>query len=404
MTIHSFEHGDPLTPERIAPYPTSHPRCGTAFLLLVVVVSIATFAFLPRVNLLVDLVVRLLLVIPVASISYEALRLGAAHERSPLMRLLVVPGLLLQGITTRRPDAQMIEVADGDDADLHDLAREEVAELSAKTDDLTKRLRAQLVPRDPLDEKNVIVEVRAGEGGEEAALFGADLYRMYARYAERHRWKTEILSQSQSEKGGFKEIIFKVSGRGAYSKLKFESGVHRVQRVPATEAQGRIHTSTATVAVLPEAEETDLVINEEDLKIDLYRAGGHGGQGVNTTDSAVRITHLPTGEVVTCQDERSQLKNKTKAMAVLRSRLLARAAEERAARESTARNAQIGRGERSEKMRTYNFPQDRLTDRRLGYNLSNLDRRMDGDIDDLVEALSEQDEADRLSRLEEDGD
>ena len=308
----------------------------------------------------------------------------------------------LRDAEKRLADAQ--QLVDGDDADLHDLAREEVAELSAKTDDLTKRLRAQLVPRDPLNEKNVIVEVRAGEGGEEAALFGADLYRMYARYAERHRWKTEILSQSQSEKGGFKEIIFKVSGRGAYSKLKFESGVHRVQRVPATEAQGRIHTSTATVAVLPEAEETDLVINEEDLKIDLYRAGGHGGQGVNTTDSAVRITHLPTGEVVTCQDERSQLKNKTKAMAVLRSRLLARAAEERAERESTARNAQIGRGERSEKMRTYNFPQDRLTDRRLGYNLSNLDRRMDGDIDDLVEALSEQDEADRLARLEEDGE
>ena len=308
----------------------------------------------------------------------------------------------LRDAEARLAEAQ--QLVDGDDADLRDLAREEVAELSAKTDDLTKRLRAQLVPRDPLDEKNVIVEIRAGEGGEEAALFAADLYRMYARYAERHRWKTEILSQSQSEKGGFKEVIFKVSGRGAYSKLKFESGVHRVQRVPATEAQGRIHTSTATVAVLPEAEETDLVINEEDLKIDLYRAGGHGGQGVNTTDSAVRITHVPTGEVVTCQDERSQLKNKTKAMAVLRSRLLARAAEERAARESTARNAQIGRGERSEKMRTYNFPQDRLTDRRLGYNLSNLDRRMDGDIDDLVEALSEQDEADRLSRLEQDGD
>jgi peptide chain release factor 1 len=300
--------------------------------------------------------------------------------------------------------AEAQQLVDGDDADLRDLAREDVAELSAKVTELTSRLRAQLVPRDPLDEKNVIVEIRAGEGGEEAALFGANLYRMYARYAERHRWKTEILSQSESEKGGFKEIIFKVSGRGAYSKLKFESGVHRVQRVPATEAQGRIHTSTATVAVLPEAEETDLVINDEDLKIDLYRAGGHGGQGVNTTDSAVRITHLPTGEVVTCQDERSQLKNKTKAMAVLRSRLLARAADERAAAESTARNAQIGRGERSEKMRTYNFPQDRLTDRRLGYNLSNLDRRMDGDIDDLVEALSEQDEADRLSRLEEDGD
>src|SRR2546422_134528 len=186
--------------------------------------------------------------------------------------------------------AEARQLLDGDDADLRDLAREELAELVAKTDDLVTRLRAQLVPRDPLDEKNVIVEARAGEGGEEAALFAADLYRMYARYAERHRWKTEILSQSQSEKGGFKEIIFKVSGRGAYSKLKFESGVHRVQRVPATEAQGRIHTSTATVAVLPEAEETDLVINDEDLKIDLYRAGGHGGQGVNTTDSAGRIT------------------------------------------------------------------------------------------------------------------
>ena len=227
---------------------------------------------------------------------------------------------------------------------------------------------------------------------------------MYLRYAERHRWKTEELSASRSEKNGFKEVIFRVAGKGAYSKLKFESGVHRVQRVPATEAQGRIHTSTATVAVLPEAEETDLVINDEDLKIDVYRAGGHGGQGVNTTDSAVRITHLPTGEVVTCQDERSQLKNKAKAMAVLRARLLARAQEEREAEESTARRAQIGRGERAEKMRTYNYPQDRITDRRLGYNISNLERRMDGDIDDLIDALAAQDEADRLSTLEEDGD
>ena len=308
----------------------------------------------------------------------------------------------LRDVEKRLAEAQ--QLSEGDDTDMRDLALQEVAELTAKMTELTTRLRAQLVPRDPLNEKNVIVEVRAGEGGEEAALFAADLYRMYARYAERHRWKTEILSQSQSEKGGFKEIIFKVLGRGAYSKMKFESGVHRVQRVPATEAQGRIHTSTATVAVLPEAEETDLVINDDDLKIDVYRAGGKGGQGVNTTDSAVRITHLPTGEVVTCQDERSQLKNKSKAMAVLRSRLLARAAEEREASESLARNAQIGRGERSEKMRTYNFPQDRLTDRRLGHNLSNLDRRMDGDIDDLVEALSEEDQADRLSRLEEDGD
>jgi peptide chain release factor 1 len=308
----------------------------------------------------------------------------------------------LRDTEARLREAQ--QLVDGDDPDLRDLAREEAGELSARADELTKRLRSQLVPRDPLDDKNVIVEIRAGEGGEEAALFAMDLYRMYTRYAERHRWKTEILSQSQSEKGGFKEVIFKVAGKGAYSKLKFESGVHRVQRVPSTEAQGRIHTSTSTAAVLPEAEEMDLVINPEDLKIDVYRAGGHGGQGVNTTDSAVRITHLPTGEVVTCQDERSQLKNRAKAMAVLRSRLLARAVEEREAQQSSARRAQIGRGERSEKMRTYNFPQDRLTDRRLDYNLSNLDRRMDGEIDDLIDALAEQDEADRLSRLEEDGD
>jgi peptide chain release factor 1 len=296
------------------------------------------------------------------------------------------------------------ELVDGDDEVLRDIAREDLANASTQADDLTAKLRSLLVPRDPLDEKSVIVEIRAGEGGEEAALFAADLYRMYARYAERNRWKTEIMSQSDSEKGGFKEVIFRVAGRGAYSKLKFESGVHRVQRVPSTEAQGRIHTSTATVAVLPEAEEVDIQINEADLKIDVYRAGGHGGQGVNTTDSAVRITHLPTGIVAQCQDERSQLKNKSKAMAVLRARLLAAELERRETEQGDARRAQIGRGERAEKMRTYNFPQDRLTDKRLGYNLSNLDRRMDGDIADLIDALSTQDEADRLARLEEDGE
>jgi peptide chain release factor 1 len=307
----------------------------------------------------------------------------------------------------RLADARLEEsrgLVDSDDADLRDIAREDVAQASEQVDELRARLRALLVPRDPLDDKNVIVEIRAGEGGEEAALFGADLYRMYARYAERHRWKPEVLSQSDSEKGGFKEIIFRIAGRGAYSKLKFESGVHRVQRVPTTEAQGRIHTSTATVAVLPEAEEIDIQIPESDLKIDVYRAGGKGGQGVNTTDSAVRITHLPTGEVVTCQDERSQLKNKAKAMAVLRARLLAREQERRDLETGTARRAQIGRGERAEKMRTYNFPQDRLTDKRLGYNLSNLERRMDGDIDDLIDALAAQDEAERLSSLEDDTD
>ncbi|HZP95457.1 MAG TPA: peptide chain release factor 1 [Candidatus Limnocylindria bacterium] len=293
------------------------------------------------------------------------------------------------------------ELIESDDGDLRDLAREELATASARVDELVARLRLQLIPRDPLDEKNVIVEIRAGEGGEEAALFAADLYRMYSRYAERHRWKIEILSQSDSEKGGFKEIIFRVAGKGAYSKLKYESGVHRVQRVPATEAQGRIHTSTATVAVLPEAEEMDVEIDESDLKIDVYRAGGKGGQGVNTTDSAVRITHLPTGIVVTCQDERSQLKNKAKAMAVLRARLLAAEQERRETEQGDARRAQIGRGERSEKMRTYNFPQDRITDKRVGHNFSNIERRMDGDIDDIVEELSTEDEAERLARLEE---
>jgi peptide chain release factor 1 len=293
------------------------------------------------------------------------------------------------------------ELQQGDDADLRDLAREEEGTAALEVDRLTEKLRTQLIPRDPLDDKNVIVEIRAGEGGEEAALFAGELYKMYLRYAERHRWKTEEMSASRSEKGGYKEVIFRIAGQGAYSRLKFESGVHRVQRVPATEAQGRIHTSTATVAVLPEAEEVDIQIADDDLKIDVYRAGGKGGQGVNTTDSAVRITHLPTGEVVIQQDERSQLKNKAKAMTVLRARLLARAQEEKDAKAGALRNAQIGRGERSEKMRTYNFPQDRLTDKRLGHNLSNLPRRMDGELDDLIEALMQSDEAERLASLEE---
>ena len=308
----------------------------------------------------------------------------------------------LHAAEARVKEAQ--ELIESDDGELRDLALEELAGASIEVDALTTKLRSLLVPRDPLDEKNVIVEIRAGEGGEEAALFAADLYRMYTRYAERQRWKTEIMSQSDSEKGGFKEIIFRVAGRGAYSKLKFESGVHRVQRVPSTEAQGRIHTSTATVAVLPEAEEVDIQIDEADLNIDVYRAGGKGGQGVNTTDSAVRITHLPTGIIVTCQDERSQLKNRAKAMAVLRSRLLAYENEKRDTEQGDARRAQIGHGERAEKMRTYNYPQDRITDKRLGRNLSNIERRMDGEIEDMINELSTQDEADRLARLEETND
>jgi peptide chain release factor 1 len=306
----------------------------------------------------------------------------------------------------RRAEAardQARELVDSDDADMRELAREELASAEAAVERVSAELRRQLVPRDPLDEKNVIMEIRAGEGGEEAALFALDLYRMYARYAERKRWKTEILSQSGSEKGGFKEIIFRIAGKGAYSRLKFESGVHRVQRVPTTEAQGRIHTSTASVAVLPEAEEVDLEIDENDLRIDIYRASGHGGQGVNTTDSAVRITHIPTGIVASCQDERSQLKNKAKAMAVLRARLLEAELERRETAEGAARRAQIGRAERAEKMRTYNFPQDRITDKRLGYNLSNIVRILDGDLDEMTTALMDKDESERLARLEEPG-
>jgi peptide chain release factor 1 len=287
-----------------------------------------------------------------------------------------------------------------DDPEMRDLARAELAAVEATVDRLLGDLRVMLIPRDPLDSKNVIMEIRAGEGGEEAALFALDLYRMYTRYAERKHWKVEILSQSQSEKGGFKEVIFRIAGKGTYSRLKFESGVHRVQRVPTTEAQGRIHTSTASVAVLPEAEEVDVELDENDLRIDIYRAGGHGGQGVNTTDSAVRITHIPTGIVATCQDERSQLKNKAKAMAVLRARILAADQERRDTEMGDARRAQIGRAERAEKMRTYNFPQDRITDKRLGENLSNIAKILDGDLDELTSALMDRDESERLASLE----
>ncbi len=335
------------------------------------------------------------------SVTGDRDRLRSVGQEYAALEAIVDTIRRLRDAEQRVADAR--ELQQGDDADLADLAREEEGTASLEVDRLTEKLRTQLIPRDPLDDKNVIVEIRAGEGGEEAALFAGELYKMYLRYAERHRWKAEELSASRSEKGGYKEVIFRIDGRGAYSRLKFESGVHRVQRVPATEAQGRLHTSTATVAVLPEAEDMDLHIDDEDLKIDVYRAGGHGGQGVNTTDSAVRITHLPTGEVVICQDERSQLKNKAKAMTVLRARLLARERERRDAEVGAVRRAQIGRGERAEKMRTYNFPQDRLTDKRLGHNLSNLPRRMDGELDDLIDALMHQDEAERLAALEQVG-
>jgi peptide chain release factor 1 len=273
------------------------------------------------------------------------------------------------------------------DAELRDLAREELEQDRVRVTALESRLKILLLPKDPNDDKNVLLEIRGGTGGEEASLFAADLYRMYGRYAERAGWKTEVLSISQSSTGGLKEVIALIAGQRVYSRLKYESGVHRVQRVPVTEAQGRIHTSTATVAVLPEAEEVDIQIADKELKIDVMRAGGPGGQSVNTTDSAVRITHLPSGLVVLCQDEKSQHKNKAKALKILRSRLLEAEQAKQAEERSEERRSQVGTGERSEKIRTYNFPQDRMTDHRIGLTRHNLQGVLDGDIDDVFEAL-----------------
>lgn len=293
----------------------------------------------------------------------------------------------------------MLEEAD--DAAMREMIHEELNELSAKEHELSEQLKVMLLPKDPNDDKDVIIEVRAGTGGEEAALFGADLLRMYTRYAERHGYKAEIMNENYTEKGGVKEVVLSLQGKGAYSRMKFESGVHRVQRVPETESQGRIHTSAATVAVLPEAEDVEVDINPNDLQIDTYRSGGAGGQHVNKTESAIRITHIPTGLVVQCQDERSQHKNRDKAMRVLKSRLLELYQSKAAEAEADERKSQVGSGDRSERIRTYNFPQSRVTDHRIGLTLYKLEAFLDGDMDEIIDALILAERTRQLSSAEE---
>ena len=317
-------------------------------------------------------------------------------------RLSLVPIVELfekyQKVVNEIDDAEKMLMVEND-PELVAMTEEELTHLKHDREELAKKIELELLPKDENDNKNVIFEIRAGAGGDESALFAAELFRMYSRYAERHNYKIEIIDSHENEIGGFKEIVFSVKGSEAYRHLKYESGVHRVQRVPETESGGRIHTSTVTVAVLPEAEEVDVEIAPADIRVDVFRSSGPGGQSVNTTDSAIRITHLPTGLVVSCQDEKSQIKNKDKALRVLRSRLLQAKQEEEAKKRGDERNSQIGTGDRSEKIRTYNFPQDRVTDHRIGYSMNNLPDIMNGGIDKLLDRLIETDREETLKKL-----
>ncbi len=322
-----------------------------------------------------------------------------AREQSALEEL-VSRYRKYQDLQRQLDDARRL-LKEGAEPDLAELAREEITSLEAQLDALAKEVREKLVPHDPNDERDVIVEIRAGAGGDEAALFAGDLFRMYTRYAERQRWAIEVIDAHETGIGGFKEIVFEIRGRGAYSRLKYESGVHRVQRIPVTEANGRIHTSTATVAVLPEVDEVQVAINPDDLRIDVFRSSGAGGQNVQKNSTAIRITHLPTGMVVTCQDERSQLKNKNKALAVLRARLYDIEQTKQAKEIEASRRSQVGSGDRSEKIRTYNFPQDRLTDHRIGLTVHHLEGILDGEIDEIVEALAAAERSERENRADE---
>jgi peptide chain release factor 1 len=330
---------------------------------------------------------------PEVAADFEQLQ-ELARENSSLEGVVAKYGQYKDVVASLEETQGMI--TQGLDEDMAQLARDEVASLQERRDRLIEEIKKALVPRDPADDKSVIVEIRAGAGGEEAGLFAADLFRMYVRYASNRGWGTEVISSNETGIGGFKEIIFDVTGKGAYSRLKYESGVHRVQRVPFTESSGRIHTSTATVAVLVEAEEVDIAVDPSDLRVDTFRASGAGGQHVNKVESAVRITHLPTGMVVSCQDERSQLKNRAKAMAVLRARLLDAERQRQVQEVTDARRSQVGTGDRSEKIRTYNYPQSRVTDHRIGLTLHSLEAVLEGAIDEIIDAVTDADQAKRL--------
>ena len=321
-----------------------------------------------------------------ADINRERVELEALVEKAREYRQALKSVEEARAILESEKDPEMVALAEAD-----------ILELSPKIENLEREIKSMLVPKDPRDEKNVIVEIRAGTGGDEAAIFAADLFRMYSRYADRQRWKSEILSENAIGIGGYKEVIFEIRGKGAYSKLKYESGVHRVQRVPATEAQGRIHTSTSTVAVLAEVDEVEVNIPESDIEIEVYRSSGAGGQNVQKNSTAVRLYHRPTGMVVTCQDERSQLQNKMRALSILRAPLYEMEDEKRRAEIESDRRSQVGTGERSEKIRTYNYPQNRVTDHRIGVSIYSLPAVMDGDIDEFIEELSTRDEAERLA-------
>ncbi|HFC09384.1 MAG TPA: peptide chain release factor 1 [Chloroflexi bacterium] len=321
-----------------------------------------------------------------------------AKERAELEPLVQKAKEYRRVLTQLEEARQMVE--EGDDPELKELAKAEVDELEPRKAQLEEEIKRMLLPKDPRDDRNVIIEIRAGTGGEEAALFAADLFRMYTRYAERQGWKVEVMSANETGLGGFKEITFLIKGQGAYSRLKYEAGVHRVQRVPTTESQGRIHTSTATVAVLAEVDDVEIEIPDKDIKIDVYKSAGAGGQNVQKNATAVRITHLPTGIVVACQDERSQLQNKLRAMSILKARLYEMEESRRRAEQEAARRSQVGTGERSEKIRTYNFPQSRVTDHRINKSVYNLPAVLDGELDEFIDELATREEAERLAALE----